>query len=148
MDIPGTDNRRAGQSTVGKLLPDLGRRTLVMGILNLTPNSFSDGGLFNAGEAALAHAVAMVEEGADIVDIGGESTRPGSTEVSAEDEAARVLPILARCGGAGGGADLHRHLQGIHGQGGARGGARIVNDVWGLQREPEIAQWRPRPARR
>ncbi|HXF73289.1 MAG TPA: dihydropteroate synthase [Actinomycetota bacterium] len=71
-----------------------GERTLVMGILNVTPDSFSDGGLFLDPEAAVAHARRMVEEGADIVDVGGESTRPGSDPVPPEEERKRVLPVI------------------------------------------------------
>lgn len=67
----------------------------VMGILNLTPDSFSDGGQFTEHTAALRHAEIMLEEGADIIDIGGESTRPGASEVSVDDELARVIPVLA-----------------------------------------------------
>lgn len=65
-----------------------------MGILNVTPDSFSDGGEYAAPAAALAHAVALAEQGADIIDVGGESTRPGACEVSPAEEAARVLPVL------------------------------------------------------
>jgi len=67
---------------------------IIMGILNTTPDSFSDGGKFTAVEAAVAHAMKMVEEGAEIIDVGGESTRPGAAEVSAEDEIQRVVPII------------------------------------------------------
>jgi dihydropteroate synthase len=77
---------------------ELGRRTVVMGILNVTPDSFSDGGLFyspeNAAERALAQAVRMLEEGADILDVGGESTRPGAAPVSGEEEQSRILPVI------------------------------------------------------
>lgn len=77
----------------------LGRRTLVMGILNVTPDSFSDGGhFFNAKDApdrALEHAMAMLDQGADLIDLGGESTRPGSTRISPDEEQARVLPVLS-----------------------------------------------------
>lgn len=66
----------------------------VMGILNVTPDSFSDGGEHAAPAAALAHAVALAEQGADIIDVGGESTRPGAREVSPAEERARVLPVL------------------------------------------------------
>ena len=66
----------------------------VMGILNLTPDSFSDGGSFIEPELALEHALAMVENGAQIIDLGGESTRPGSEPVSEQDELARVLPVI------------------------------------------------------
>jgi len=72
-------------------------RTVVMGILNVTPDSFSDGGAYATRAAALAHARAMVEEGADIIDIGGESTRPGAREVSTEEELERVVPVVEAC---------------------------------------------------
>jgi dihydropteroate synthase len=69
-------------------------RTLIMGILNVTPDSFSDGGQFDSLDKALAHAELMIAEGADIIDVGGESTRPGGEPVSAEDEIARVVPVI------------------------------------------------------
>ncbi len=127
-------------SPLRALLPDVGRRTHVMGILNLTPDSFSDGGRFQTPEAALAQAGTLAAEGADILDLGGESTRPGHAPVSAEEEQARVLPVIAALAArtriplsidtykAG---TAERALQ---------AGARLVNDVWGLQREPEIAR--------
>jgi len=74
----------------------LGKRTLVMGILNVTPDSFSDGGRYSSPDAAFERALQMVEEGADIIDLGGESTRPGHEPVSPEEEMARVLPVLER----------------------------------------------------
>ncbi|MGH9568263.1 MAG: dihydropteroate synthase, partial [Candidatus Angelobacter sp.] len=77
---------------------ELGERTLVMGILNVTPDSFSDGGEFLQRDRAVAHAIDMLDQGADILDIGGESTRPGSkvleTGLSAEEEKRRVLPVI------------------------------------------------------
>jgi dihydropteroate synthase len=73
---------------------ELGARTLVMGILNVTPDSFSDGGLFLDTRAALTHALQMLDEGADLLDIGGESTRPNSQPISSAEEQARVLPVL------------------------------------------------------
>jgi dihydropteroate synthase len=69
-------------------------RTAIMGILNVTPDSFSDGGIFLARDAAVAHALAMVEDGADIIDVGGESTRPGAHAVSVQDELDRVIPVI------------------------------------------------------
>jgi dihydropteroate synthase len=73
-----------------------GERTLVMGVLNITPDSFSDGGSFYSPERAIEHALEMVAEGADIIDIGGESTRPASDFVSAEEELSRVLPVIEK----------------------------------------------------
>lgn len=73
---------------------DVNNRTYIMGILNVTPDSFSDGGKWNTMDHALKHAEAMIADGADILDVGGESTRPGHTPVSAEEEAARVVPVI------------------------------------------------------
>jgi dihydropteroate synthase len=75
---------------------DLARRALVMGVLNVTPDSFSDGGRYATPDAALARALAMAEEGADLVDVGGESTRPGAAPVPAAEEIARVRPVIER----------------------------------------------------
>ncbi|HEV2294360.1 MAG TPA: dihydropteroate synthase [Tepidisphaeraceae bacterium] len=75
-------------------LPDASRRTLVMGVLNVTPDSFSDGGRFAARDAAVARAMEMIEEGADLIDVGGESTRPGSRPVPADEQIARVVPVI------------------------------------------------------
>ena len=77
----------------GKTL-EFGKRTLIMGILNVTPDSFSDGGKFNSIDAALKHAEQMIEEGADIIDVGGESTRPGYKSVDVEEELKRVIPVI------------------------------------------------------
>src|ERR1700733_14741497 len=77
----------------------LGQRTLIMGILNVTPDSFSDGGLFysptHAPERALTHALRLLDEGSDILDLGGESTRPNATPLTPEEEQSRVLPVIA-----------------------------------------------------
>ena len=75
---------------------DLGRKTHVMGILNVTPDSFSDGGLFFDSDMAVNHALDMVDEGADIIDVGGESTRPYSESVSLQEELDRVIPVIER----------------------------------------------------
>ena len=73
---------------------DVENRTYVMGILNVTPDSFSDGGKYNNIDMALKHAQSMVEDGADIIDVGGESTRPNFEAVSVEDEISRVVPVI------------------------------------------------------
>src|SRR5271168_3823451 len=73
----------------------LGPRTLIMAILNLTPDSFSDGGQFKSPDEAVTRALRVLDEGADILDLGGESTRPNATPITAEEEQSRVLPILA-----------------------------------------------------
>jgi dihydropteroate synthase len=81
---------------LGSRVVELGRRTLIMGIVNVTPDSFSDGGLYLDSDQAVAHGLRLVDEGADILDIGGESTRPGAktASVSADDEMSRILPVM------------------------------------------------------
>jgi dihydropteroate synthase len=107
-----------------------------MGVVNVTPDSFSDGGLFLTAAAAVAHARGMVEEGAAIVDVGGESTRPGSEGVSAEEELRRVEPVLERLRDLPVSIDTskaeiaHRALE---------LGAVMVNDVTALRADPELA---------
>jgi len=118
----------------------LGERTLVMGILNFTPDSFSDGGKFNNLDIALEHAYQMVEEGADIIDVGGESTRPGSQEVDADEELARVIPVIEALSKK---IRVPISIDTYKAEVGRRAmeaGAAIINDVWGFQKEPELAQ--------
>ncbi len=127
-------------SRLQALLPDLGRRTLVMGILNVTPDSFSDGGRFEGVEAARAQAAALITEGAHILDIGGESTRPGHRPVPAEEEQARVLPVIEAIAP---GLSVPISIDTYKASTAAvalKAGATLVNDVWGLQREPDIAR--------
>src|SRR5262249_56676200 len=73
---------------------EIGSRPLVMGIVNVTPDSFSDGGRFLSGDAAVAHGLELVGQGADLLDVGGESTRPGATPVPLDEELARVVPVV------------------------------------------------------
>jgi dihydropteroate synthase len=121
------------------LLPNLGGRTLVMGILNVTPDSFSDGGLFAGADAAVAQAERLVTEGAAILDIGGESTRPGHVPVPAEEEQARVLPVIRAVAPRLAVPISIDTYKASTARVALEAGARIVNDVWGLQREPDIA---------
>ncbi|ATW27054.1 dihydropteroate synthase [Candidatus Formimonas warabiya] len=119
---------------------ELGKRTLVMGILNVTPDSFSDGGKFHQTDLAVEHALQMIEEGADIIDVGGESTRPGFAEVSAAEETARVLPVikaLAKKIKVPISVDTYKAQVGREAM---EAGASILNDIWGFQREPELAK--------
>jgi len=121
----------------GRILPS--GRTLVMGILNVTPDSFSDGGKFTATGRAIERARAIAAEGADILDIGGESTRPGAMAVAAEEELARVLPVISRAA-----AELSCPIsvdtyKAVVADRAIAAGARIVNDVWGLTRDPAMA---------
>ncbi|MGE4373625.1 MAG: dihydropteroate synthase [Xanthobacter sp.] len=117
----------------------LGPKALVMGILNVTPDSFSDGGCSFAVEDALANAQRMAAEGADILDIGGESTRPGHTPLSTEEEWARLAPVMAVL-------PQHSSLpisidsyKAAVARRALETGACIVNDVWGFSRDPEMA---------
>ncbi|MDB4041661.1 dihydropteroate synthase, partial [Akkermansiaceae bacterium] len=91
-----SNNGRAAVWQAGRFTWNLSERALVMGILNVTPDSFSDGGSYRSMDAALKHAHSMVAQGADILDIGGESTRPGSLSVSVEDELSRTIPVIQR----------------------------------------------------
>ena len=120
-------------------LPDLGRRTLIMGILNVTPDSFSDGGQFNRPHAALEHAHTLENEGADIIDVGGESTRPGYTPVPAEEEQRRVLPVIEALAPNISVPISIDTYKASTARLALEKGARIVNDVWGLQRDEDMA---------
>lgn len=119
---------------------ELGPSTLVMGILNVTPDSFSDGGAYVHPEAALARARAMVEEGADLIDVGGESTRPGASPVPEQEELRRVLPVVEALA-----AELSVPIS-IDTQKSAVAasalllGAHMVNDIWGLQGDRGMAR--------
>ena len=118
----------------------LGERTLLMGILNLTPDSFSDGGLFVSPSAALDHALRMLDSGADLLDLGGESTRPSSTPISPAEEQARVLPVLRSILAARPNAILSidtYHAETAHAA--IEAGAEIVNDVSGHLWDPEMS---------
>jgi dihydropteroate synthase len=122
-----------------QFLQTLARRPAVMGILNVTPDSFSDGGRFNELGAALAQASRLAAEGCDILDIGGESTRPGATPVSATDELARIEPVVAALAGA---LEVPLSIDTSKAPVAKRAielGAVLINDVWGLQRDPAMA---------
>ncbi|EPD49360.1 dihydropteroate synthase [Paenisporosarcina sp. HGH0030] len=125
---------------VNGMVFDFHNETIVMGILNVTPDSFSDGGRFNAIEEAVIHAKKMVADGAKIIDVGGESTRPGHDAVSEEEEISRVIPVIEA---------LVRELdvaisidtyKAKVAEAAILAGAHIINDVWGAKREPAIAE--------
>ena len=119
---------------------EFGRRPLVMGIVNVTPDSFSDGGAHLAHEAALAHGRALAAEGADILDIGGESTRPGAEPISPEEEAARVVPVIAALRAEGFALPISIDTRKAAVAAAALdAGARVVNDVSGLGHDPGLA---------
>lgn len=119
---------------------DFKKETAVMGILNVTPDSFSDGGKYGQIDAALKHAEEMLRDGAKIIDIGGESTRPGHAPVPLEMELERTVPVIEA---------LVRELDCVISidtykadvaEAALKAGAKIVNDVWGAKREPRIAE--------
>jgi dihydropteroate synthase len=118
----------------------LGKRTLLMGVLNVTPDSFSDGGLFFDKETAIARGLKMVEEGADFIDIGGESTRPGSKPLGLEEELRRVIPViefLAKEVDAPISIDTYKSTVAKKA---IEAGAQIINDISGLQFDPSLSQ--------
>lgn len=124
----------------GEMSLKLGDRTLIMGIVNVTPDSFSDGGQYNSVDRAVAHAIELYEQGADIIDIGGESTRPGHTVISSEEEIARVVPVIE---------SLHKAAPHIPisidtykadvARAAIDAGAHIINDIWGLKADQDMA---------
>lgn len=118
---------------------DMRARALVMGIVNVTPDSFSDGGDFLSHSNAISHGLRLVEEGADIIDIGGESTRPTHTPVDAADEKARVLPVIAALAQQTSVPISIDTMKADVAEAALDQGALLVNDVWGLQRDTRMA---------
>ncbi|PLS15154.1 dihydropteroate synthase [Bacillus sp. M6-12] len=119
---------------------DYGKKTLVMGILNVTPDSFSDGGRYNRIDAALEHAREMIREGADIIDIGGESTRPGFDAVQLEEELERVIPVVERIAGE---LDVPISVDTYKAEVARQAinaGAHIINDIWGAKADSGMAR--------
>lgn len=119
---------------------DTKEHTYVMGILNVTPDSFSDGGKYSSLDAALKHAERMMKEGAAILDIGGESTRPGYTKISDEEEIARVIPVIEA---------VKKELEipvsvdtykSKVAKAAIEAGADLINDIWGLKYDPDMAK--------
>ena len=119
---------------------DLKNQVYIMGILNVTPDSFSDGGRFDSQDEALRHAEEMIEAGADIIDIGGESTRPSHTPLGEENELKRVIPMIEV---------IRKHFdipisidtyKAKVGEAAIEAGADLINDVWGFKREPRLAE--------
>ncbi len=116
------------------------KSTHIMGILNVTPDSFSDGGRYNNMDAALRHAEQMLRDGAEIIDIGGESTRPGYTVISDEEEISRVVPVIEavkRELGAVISADTYKNNVA---RAALEAGADMINDIWGLKYDPGLAK--------
>jgi dihydropteroate synthase len=121
------------QSPHGRPLPPIGPRTLIMGILNATPDSFSDGGRLASPQAAVERAGQMIEAGADVLDLGGESTRPGAAAVTTEEELARVLPALAAVRNAFPETPISIDTsKALVADAAIEHGADVINDIWGL----------------
>ena len=118
---------------------DLSRRARVMGILNVTPDSFSDGGSHFGIEAAIAHAREMIAQGVDIIDVGGESTRPGSLPVPADEETKRTAPVIRALRAEWGGLISIDTSKASVAKAAIESGADIVNDVSGLRADPQMA---------
>lgn len=123
----------------GKYTLDCDQKTLIMGILNVTPDSFSDGGRYNHLDAAVEHAKGMVQDGADIIDIGGESTRPGHEPVSEQEEIERVVPVIKAVAGAALAPISIDTYKAKAADEALKAGAHIINDIWGAKKDPEIA---------
>ncbi|MBM7707261.1 dihydropteroate synthase [Chryseomicrobium aureum] len=120
---------------------DFSKETIVMGILNVTPDSFSDGGQYNSVAQAVARTREMVEQGAKIVDIGGESTRPGYTPISDEEEIERVVPVIRAIREAKIPVFLSIDTyKSAVAKAALDAGVDILNDIWGVRRDPGIAQ--------
>jgi dihydropteroate synthase len=134
--------RAVFQWSLGARTLELGKRTLIMGIVNVTPDSFSDGGLYLAPEEAIDHALRLLDEGADIIDVGGESTRPGAKiAVSAEEELRRVLPVITALKKLRPDAmiSIDTYKASVA-RAAAKAGAEIVNDVSGLRWDPQMSK--------
>lgn len=119
---------------------DIGNRCYIMGILNVTPDSFSDGGRFNDLERALRHTEEMIEDGADIIDIGGESTRPGHQAITDQEEIARVTPVIEAVKKR---FDIPVSIdtyKSAVAEAALEAGADMVNDIWGFKRDARVAE--------
>lgn len=142
----GSGSRHSGAEK-GMMVMKIGNRefdikddTYIMGILNVTPDSFSDGGKFNHMEAAVEHTKQMIEEGAAIIDVGGESTRPGYTMISDEEEIGRVVPVIRAIKEQ---FDIPVSIdtyKSAVAEAAIEAGADLVNDIWGLKYDPKMAE--------
>lgn len=125
---------------IGNRKFDTENHTYIMGILNVTPDSFSDGGQFNSLDAALVHTAEMIHQGADIIDIGGESTRPGHEKISDSEEIDRITPIITAVKSR---FDIPISIDTYKGpvaEAALQAGADLVNDIWGFKADPTIAK--------
>ena len=119
---------------------DTDNHCYIMGILNVTPDSFSDGGRFDQLDAALSHAGQMIEEGADVIDVGGESTRPGHQQITDEEEIARVVPVIeAVKKNYDVPVSIDTYKSSVA-EAALQAGAALVNDIWGFKYDPKMAE--------
>lgn len=133
-------NRRNKRLQIGNKAFDVENHTYVMGILNLTPDSFSDGGKWVNRDNALYRVEEMLSEGMDILDVGGESTRPGYTQVSEQEEMNRVIPVIEAIKER---FDVPISLDTYKAQvakAGMQAGVDLINDIWGLKKDPDMAK--------
>lgn len=140
LDTVVPDNREVREIQAGRFTLPLGTRTLVMGILNVTPDSFSDGGQYKSDGEAVGRAVEMANAGADIIDVGGESTRPGSEPVTMEEEMNRTIPVIEAIAGE---VDVPISIDSYKSEVAERAleaGAVILNDISGLRFDPEMTR--------
>lgn len=119
---------------------EIGHRTYIMGILNVTPDSFSDGGKYNRLDAALAHARELVAAGADILDVGGESTRPGHRQISDEEEIGRIMPVIEQLKAEFDVPVSIDTYKSMVAKVAVDTGADLVNDIWGLRYDADMAK--------
>ena len=124
----------------GRRTFELANRGVIMGVINVTPDSFSDGGNFTAASAAVDHGLRLVDEGAEILDIGGESTRPGAAPVTAEEELRRVLPVIEGLAAKTGAALSIDTSKASVARAAVAAGAEIINDVTALQGDDDMAR--------
>ena len=130
-----------GHWRLGKDRVELGDRSLIVGILNVTPDSFSDGGRHDSLQTGAARAEQLLDEGAALVDIGGESTRPGFEPISIEEELGRVVPVVKEVVARRPGCILSVDTSKSEvARAALLAGARVVNDIWGFRSDPELAQ--------
>jgi len=137
--MPDYESSKLGSTQCGRSVFHWGKRTYVMGVINVSPDSFSGDGLAEV-EGAIARAKRLASEGADIIDIGGESTRPGSTPISTDEELQRVIPVVEKLAheiSVPLSVDTYKlevARQALN------AGASMINDIWGLQKEPKLAE--------
>ncbi|MEK3993211.1 dihydropteroate synthase [Psychrobacillus sp. FSL K6-2365] len=133
-------HNNSGRFEAGGVTLNFDKETIVMGILNVTPDSFSDGGKFNDIEAAVTRAKQMVADGAKIIDVGGESTRPGYTLITDEEEIARVVPVIKAIRAEVNAVISIDTYKSAVAKAAIIAGAHVINDIWGAKREPKIAK--------